>query len=187
MIFRNAIINDINGVIELQEKYLLANTPINNRKNGFVTTPFSFKQIENIISLEGLFVAEYDLKIIAYAFAGSWDFFSQWAIFPFMLNRLEQLNFRDELIFKNNSFQYGPICIDENFRGAGVFQNLFEFMRIKMNKQYKIGVTFINKINERSYIAHTQKLKMDIIDEFEFNNNYYYGLAFFVNESVLTN
>jgi hypothetical protein len=39
-------------------------------------------------------------------------------------------------------------------------------------------VTLINKINPRSVAAHTRKLDLTIVDEFEFNGNFYYGLAF---------
>jgi hypothetical protein len=51
-------------------------------------------------------------------------------------------------------------------------------MRSSFAAQYPIGVTFINKANPRSLAAHTQKLNLEIIDEFEFNGNFYYGLGF---------
>jgi hypothetical protein len=38
-------------------------------------------------------------------------------------------------------------------------------------------VTFVNKTNNRSYEAHTRKLGLDVIQEFEFNNNLYYEMA----------
>jgi hypothetical protein len=44
--------------------------------------------------------------------------------------------------------------------------------------RFSIGVTFINKLNPRSLKAHTHKLDLEIIDEFEFKENSYYGLAF---------
>jgi hypothetical protein len=185
MIVRKATQSDTNGIIELQEKYLFTNIPENQRENGFVTTPFTIEQVEKIIALDGLFIAEADHIIIAYAFAGSWDYFSQWAIFPFMLSRLKQLHFRGEAVTPENSFQYGPICIEQSYRGSGLFQKLFEAMRTGMRSKYPIGITFINKINKRSYAAHTKKLKMSTIDEFEFNNNNYYGLAFPTKESVI--
>ena len=185
MIFRNATHADIDGVLALQSKYLLANIAESERQNGFVTTPFTVKQIEDIISLDGLFIAEDNSKVIAYAFAGSWDYFSQWAIFPFMVSRLAELHFTTETMTVDNSFQYGPICIDGAYRGTGVLQQLFEAMRIGMSTRYPIGVTFINQINKRSYEAHTRKLKMKVIDDFEFNGNKFYGLAFLTSESVL--
>jgi hypothetical protein len=185
MNIRNATYKDIEEVLSLQAKYLLVNTPENERENGFVTTPFTIEQIENIIAQDGLFIAIIDNKVIAYAFAGSWEYFSQWAIFPFMATRLSNYSLGNEDITTNNSFQYGPICIDLTYRGSGLFQQLFESMRIAMNKRYPTGITFINKINKRSYEAHTKKLGMKIVDEFTFNNNNFYGLAFDTNVSVL--
>ena len=185
MIFRKATNFDIAGVIELQSTYLLANIAEAERENGFVTTPFTIEQIEQAIAIDGVFIAEDENKIVAYAFAASWDYFSQWKIFTFMVRRLPSLEFTSETITTKNSFQYGPICIDENYRGSGLFQQLGELMRIEMNQQYSIGITFINKINKRSFEAHTKKLKIKVIDHFEFNENHYYGLAFLTSETVL--
>jgi hypothetical protein len=39
-------------------------------------------------------------------------------------------------------------------------------------------LTFINKLNQRSFAAHTRKLNIEIIDEFELNGNSFYTLAF---------
>lgn len=63
---------DIEGVLSLQEKYLHRNLSEIERKSGFVTTPFTVGQIEEILEQNGLFVAEDEDKlIVAYAFAGS--------------------------------------------------------------------------------------------------------------------
>ena len=185
MVLRNATIDDVEGVLTLQAKYLLANTPEDERENGFVTTPFTVEQIENIIAQNGLFIARIENKVVAYAFAGSWEYFSQWAIFPFMATRLNNYSVENKEVTTENSFQYGPICIDVDFRGSGLFQQLFEAMRIAMGKHYPIGITFINKINKRSYEAHTKKLKMKVVDEFTFINNNFYGLAFDTKVSVI--
>ena len=58
-------------------------------------------------------------------------------------------------------------------------------MRIEFVKKYPISITFINKVNVISEKAHTKKLGWKIIDEFEFNNKTYLGLAFDMNNSVL--
>ena len=58
-------------------------------------------------------------------------------------------------------------------------------MRVELIKKYPISITFINKINVISEKAHTKKLGWEIIDEFEFNNNSYIGLAFNMKKSVL--
>ena len=177
---------DIDGVLNLQDKYLYSKLTETERESGFVTTPFTAKQIEEIIGQNGMFIAENEKDgLIAYTFAGSWKYFEQWEIFNFMVARFPKLAFNGSNITTENSFQYGPICIDKNYRGRGLLNLLFEEMRIEFLKKYPISVTFINKVNTISTAAHTKKLNWEIIDEFEFNNKIYIGLAFDMKNSVL--
>ncbi len=178
--------NDIDGILSLQEKYLYRNLSETERESGFVTTPFTVDQIEEIIKQNGIFIAEDESDvIIAYAFAGSWEYFEQWEIFNFMVSRFPQLSFNGHEITTVNSFQYGPVCIEKSYRGNGLLNLIFEEMRIEFIKRYPISVTFINKVNAISEKAHTKKLGWKIIDEFEFNSKTYIGLAFDMKNSVL--
>ena len=94
-----------------------------------------------------------------------------------MITLCPTYKFNETQITVDNSFQYGPICIDMPYRGKGIVTILVEFMKLNMQKKYPIAVTFINKINIPSYKAHTQKLDWIVISEFAFNNNEYYVLA----------
>ncbi|NJL52977.1 MAG: hypothetical protein HC930_13640 [Hydrococcus sp. SU_1_0] len=67
--------------------------------------------------------------------------------------------------------------MDRTWRGSGAFPQLFVTMRSSLAERYPIGITFINRLNQRSLKAH-QKLNLEIIDEFEFNQGSYYSLAF---------
>lgn len=177
---------DIEGVLALQARYLYRNLSDEERKKGFVTTPFTVSQLEEILLENGLFIAETeDGKIVSYVFAGSWNYFEQWGIFNFMVSRFPEVSFQGKEITTSNSFQYGPICIDENYRGKGLLNQIFEEMRLEFCKKYPISITFINKINAISTRAHTKKLGWEIIDEFQFNNNTYIGLALDMTKSVL--
>ena len=177
MITRTAIELDIPGILELQSANLLTNIAAAELAGGFVTTPFTVSQLQTLLTQDGIFVVEEQGQIAGYVFAGSWDFFAQWPIFPLMIGRFQKLNFQGISITAQNSFQYGPICIDRSLRGTGAFQQLFATMCAGFADRYSIGVTFINKLNARSIAAH-QKLPLEVIDEFEFNNNSFYGLAF---------
>lgn len=179
-------IKDIPGVLSLQERNLYSNLSEEERKKGFVTTPFTVPQLEEIIKLNGLFVAENERKVlVAYAFAASWKYFEQWEIFNVMVSRFPKLVFNNEKITTKNTFQYGPVCIDMEYRGRGILNLIFEEMRIELLKKYPISITFINKVNTISTIAHTRKLGWEIIDEFELNGNNYIVLALDMNKSVL--
>lgn len=176
--------SDIESVLELHELNLVSNLTEEEKKSGFVTTPFSIEQLTYVIQNEGLFIAKDRNIIIAYLFAESWDYFSQYPIFEYMIGLFPKLEFQDFDVNATNSFQYGPICIAKEYRGKGLIHSLFEFMRIHTVKRYPLGVTFINKANLPSLKAHTEKLKWTIISDFEFNQNAYYILAYDMNLSV---
>jgi hypothetical protein len=182
MIFRIAIESDIAKILKLQSANLYTNLSEAEKTDGFVTTPFTTEQIKTLIDQTGVFVADRDNTIAGYIFAGSWNFFSQWAIFPHMVSRFPQLKFQGMPITTNSTFQYGPVCIDRTWRGKGVFPQLFETMRSSFSSRFPIGITFINQINSRSLFAHNQKLNLEIIDEFEFNGNSYYSLGFWTKD-----
>jgi hypothetical protein len=177
--------NDIDGVLDLQKLYLVSNLYEEEKKSGFVTTPFTAELLIYVINNEGLFIAKDNGKIIAYVFAESWNFFSQYPIFEYMISLFPRLKFLDFEVNATSSFQYGPICIDKKYRGQGLINSLFEFMRIHTVKRYPLGVTFINKTNIPSLKAHTEKLKWTVIDDFQFNDNDYYILAYDMNKTLV--
>lgn len=155
MLTRLANTADISKVLKLQSSYLYSNLSENERKEGFVTTPFSIPQLEEVIKENGLFVAQNEMGyIVAYAFAASWHYFSQWEIFNYMVSRFPNLSFNGKEITTENSFQYGPVCIGKKYRGTGLLPLLFEEMRLELLKKYPISITFINKINLVSQKAH---------------------------------
>ena len=101
-------------------------------------------------------------------------------------NRFREGNI-PSVITTDNSFQYGPVCLDMAYRSRGLLNRLFETMRLEWAKKYPLSVTFINQVNERSTQAHIRKLGWEIIDRFTFNGNKYYGLIFEMSKSVLNN
>ena len=183
--FELAQLNDIEGVLDLQKLYLVSNLTEEEKKSGFVTTPFTADLLTYVINNEGLFIAKDNGIIIAYVFAESWNFFSQYPIFEYMISLFPSLKFLNVEINTINSFQYGPICIDKKYRGQGLINLLFEFMRIHTVKRYQVGVTFINKTNIPSLKAHTEKLNWTVIDDFQFNDNDYYILAYDMSKPTL--
>jgi len=64
-------------------------------------------------------------------------------------------------------------------------EKLFDFAIEEISKKYEILVTFVNKINPRSYEAHKRKMGLEVIQEFQFNNNNYYEFVFDTSKRVL--
>ena len=185
MIARPGTRDDINGIIALQRVNLYENLSPEERKQGFVTTPFSEGRLLELIGERGVFVIEDQGKIMGYVMAGSWAFFSRWPIFPFMVSRLGSLSATGAPFTVEGTFQYGPVCINSVLRGSGIFPVLFEEMRKEFSSRFPIGITFINRLNERSYNAHTHKLGMTAIDAFSFSGRDYHMLSFDATRPVI--
>ncbi len=177
-IIRMAIESDLDGILDLQSHNLYSQLSPTELAGGFVTTPFTPELLRQLFIQNGAFVAESKGKIVGYLLAADWTFFSRWEIFRVMVDRLPDLRLQGEKIAVDRSFQYGPICIDRAMRGSDIFPQLFGLMRSNFAPKFPIGVTFINKLNQRSFAAHTRKLDLKIIDEFEFKGNLFYTLAF---------
>jgi len=181
---RKATESDIGGILDLQEMYLYSQLDEEERKNGFVTTPFTPEQIKDIIGKSGLFLCEDGDQIIAYVFAGTWDYYEQWPIFPYMTSRFPKLSFKNFEVTTSATFQYGPVCLDMAYRGKKNFNAVFEEMRLHWMKKFPLAVTFINAVNEVSVRAHS-KIGWEEIDQFEYNGNRYLSLAFDMKHSVI--
>jgi hypothetical protein len=179
MIYRNATLEDITAISELQKKYHVLTISDEDKPHGFVTTLFTEEQFAELIENEnGIAIACDGERVVGYAMAASWNYWSKWPLFQYMIKDLPDTVYMGQVLSVENSYQYGPICIDKEYRGTDVLPKLFDFSREQMNKKYPILVTFINHINPRSYEAHTRKLGLDVIKNFVFNNNNYYELGY---------
>lgn len=178
-------LEDIEDVLTLHRKYQIDTILEEDKKDGFVTTNFTREQLKKLILEEqGLFIARHEGAVVAYVMAASWQFWSVWPIFSRMIADLPKLTFAGHTLSTENSYQYGPVCVDKAYRGSGVLEAIFEFAREKMSHRYPVLVTFINQINTRSYRAHTQKLGLVVLAEFDFNNNHYLELAYDTSKSL---
>jgi hypothetical protein len=174
-----AELSDIDDTLTLHYKYQVDSIAEQDKRDGFVTTAFTKEELTRLINEEsGLFIARKDGEVVAYVMAASWDYWSNWPMFAHMIKDLPNLEYLGQQLSTVNSYQYGPVCIDKSVRGSGVLESIFDFSRASMAKRYPILVTFINKINPRSYAAHTKKLGLEVIQEFEYNTNHYYELVY---------
>ena len=178
MEYKVATVEEIEATLRLHAKYQVDTIAEEDKKDGFVTTPFTKEELQALIEQEqGLFIAKEGEEVVAYVMAASWQFWSKWAMFRHMIEDLQNLAYKGEKLSVENSYQYGPICIDKRYRGTEVLPNIFHFARKQMAKRYPILITFVNQINPRSFQAHTRKLGLDVIQEFEFNGNRYWELG----------
>ena len=178
MEYKIATLADIDATLKLHAKYQVDSIADEDKKDGFVTTAFTKEELTQLIEQEqGLFIAKEGEEVLAYVMSASWEFWSKWEMFRHMIADLPNLSYNDVPLSTENSYQYGPICIDKRVRGTEVLPTIFDFALEHMSKRYLILVTFVNQINPCSYEAHHRKLGLAIIQEFEFNGNRYWEMG----------
>lgn len=179
MKIQSASFEDIPGILTLLQANHVDNLSETEKKNGFVTTNMTDQQLAELIRKEsGVAIAKGDDgKILAFAMAGPWEYWSEWPFFAYMIEKLPEFSINSQQLTTKNSYQYGPICIDPSVRGTGLFAKVFFASLASMKERYPFMVTFINQINPRSYAAHTRKVGMTEVGTFDFNQNHYYLMA----------
>lgn len=184
--YQLATVDHIPQIQVLQTHYHIQTIQEKDKKDGFVTTLFTAEQFEALILEEGgLTIALDGDKVVAYVMAASWHYWRTWPLFQHMIEDLKNLSYLGQVLTVDNSYQYGPICIDKAYRSTEVLYEIFEFSRQQMVLRYPVLITFINHINPRSYTAHVDKLGLEVLKSFTFNNNQYYCLAYDTSKPVL--
>ncbi len=169
---------DFADILKLQDENLVTNLSPEARADGFVSTPFTLELMNELKSPNRFLIArdEESDALAGYVFMGSWAFCARWPAFQVAIARFP-LKWHGHSIEVEQTFQYGPICVAQEFRGQGVLSLLFEGVKAQMRDEFFVGTTWINKANGRSMKAHA-RLGLESLDEFELGDNSYVLLAF---------
>ncbi len=185
MEYRIATIDDIEQVLALHFRYHVESISDRDRADGFVTTALTRELLVELIEEEnGLVVAVDEDRIAGYLMSASWQYCSKWPLFQYMISRLGELEFKGTTLSDTNSYQYGPVCIDTEYRGTGVLQGLLACSLTVMKDRYPILVTFVNKVNTRSMNAHENKLHFTPLLDFDFQGKNFVLFAYGTSEPV---
>jgi len=177
ILFRKATPADFEGILRLQHQNLLATLQGEDLSQGFLSIEFTREQLHKVNSELGIFVAVQGKVVVGYLMAETAEFAIGSPLISHMLKRLKHVVF-DDITLSCGFFVYGPVCIDRPSRGQGILDGLFRFMEETLRADYDVGIAFVSLRNPRSLRAHTAKLGMRVIDDFEFGGERYNTLAF---------
>lgn len=170
--------DDLEAVLRLQAKYHIDDIAPEDKDDGFYSTRLTARQMESLMSRErGLAVAVDGGRLVGYAMAASWKYWSFLPTYAHFISKLRYYSFKKQTLSICNTYQYGPICLEKDVRGTGVFEKLFFYSLHSMVPHYPIMAAFIHKLNPRAYAAHAFKIGMTPIGEIKYENNSYYWLA----------
>lgn len=132
-------------------------------QGGGLLGEYPLRKVESMFaSSQHVIIAHEEDRIIGVVFS----FDSQSPTLPPLVQYIAQ-QFKKEM---NNSWFYGPVCIDVSYRGKNILKSLYDAI---CAQQTGSPVAFINVDNIRSLKAH-QKLGLQKIAEFSFDEIDYY-------------
>ena len=184
LMIRHATAADMPGIRALLKKYHRDTISDKDRPGGFVTTAITDEQLTDLIEKENgvmIIVRPSDApspdEVLAFCFAAPWEFWKSWPLFAYMIEIMPEYEFEGKKIVVEETYQYGPICVDTSIRGTGAFADLFYASLKDFKDRFPVMITFVNSINGRSENAHNNKAHMQTIGTFDFNDNHYLMMA----------
>ena len=177
---RLATLEDMEGVKALLKKYHRDTISDEDRPDGFVTTAITDEQLAELIEKEhGVTVIAEPSQggndsILGFCFAAPWEFWSAWPLFRHMIEIIPGYEFEGRPLVLDETYQYGPMCVDSSIRGTGAFEKLFFTSLSQFRDRFPVMLTFVNQINKRSENAHNNKAHMETLGTFDFGGNHYF-------------
>lgn len=169
---------DFAAILALQARYHLSSAVLSELEQGFVTTELDETLLERLHAGRGLWIArDPNGELAAYACAVPWEFYGN-GRFLDAVRELLPLPLDERRVSADNTFLYGPICIDAPFRGRGLLESLTDAIRARYAAQFAFGLCFIDVRNARSLAAHERKLGFRRVARLPFADEIYDVLVF---------
>lgn len=182
IVIRLAGTGDFDAIDALQREYLHDHLTPAQRADGFLSAAFTREQLLRMSTDLGIDAAIDDGRLVAYLCAFRTTDQPRPPVIEAMLAALPATRFDDHVLHMDRCYIYGPVCIARSHRGAGLLARLFAAQRGRLSSTFAEGAAFIAQSNARSLSAHTHKLGMQRVGEFQCHGNGYHIVAFHTRE-----
>jgi hypothetical protein len=176
MDYRRASNGDFEKMVVLQDKYVISNLAPDQRSDGYLSGKFSAEQFADFNRDLCAVVADDASRLAGYLCASSNEFNKQFGLSGKLVSQYPHINFNGRSLDKWNSFVSGPICVESDYRGQGIFPGLYDRLFTLVPEDYDVAVVLVSLSNPRSQRAH-EKIGMISLDKFEFDGRRFAVLA----------
>jgi GNAT superfamily N-acetyltransferase len=146
---------DLLGIQILQEQNVAAVLSAKELADeGFVTARHDLDLLREMNHPFPHVLARDGKKVVGYALVMEKAFSLHLPVLIPMFEKINQLYYQNSALAEQSWFVMGQICIAKQYRGQGVFQNLYAKMRAGMSASFRYVITQIAQRNPRSIRAH---------------------------------
>jgi len=185
---RRATAGDVAGIVDLESRYYVRNLDATARAKGFISILHSPQWFASAIESGGMHVAvtadEDIVGFIAVTDPPDRDTARLPPIVRAILDLVDTLEANGKPIAAQRWALRGPVCIDEAFRGCGIYAAFNATTGEFYRHRYDLGVVFVAADNPRSLHTTTTKLRARSLAEFAVDSKRYHLLVFDFADSV---
>lgn len=147
--------HEISQVLHLQKKYHKDQLNISDRnKNGYVTVVHTFELLDSMKSILPQIIALHEETVVGYALSMSKEMSDWIPVLQPMFKIFEEVSINDVSLKSLNYYVMGQICIDEKFRGKGIFRSLYNQHKRYFSDRFDYCITEVAVRNIKSMMAH---------------------------------
>ncbi|HEV7347593.1 GNAT family N-acetyltransferase [Telluribacter sp.] len=163
---------DLRQILDLQRRNLKTQiSEQTKREQGFVTVSHEWAQLQLMQSLTPQIVAKAGGRVVAYALAMLPPMGGLIPDLQPMFEIIDEVEWNGKYLRDYRYYVMGQICVDEKYRGQGIFDGLYQKHKELYSAGYELLVTEISTSNPRSQRAHervgfcTIHTHLDHVDE----------------------
>ena len=147
--------DELAQIHELNQLNLKQNLSEKEKKEeGFVSWLYSMKLLEQMHKLAPSIIVKDEDKVVGYALVTLKEAREFHPDLRTMITNLQPLHYNGKSLFTYSFYCMGQICIDKNYRGKGVFNNLYQHHKKIYQTKFDLLITEISTHNPRSQKAH---------------------------------
>ncbi len=147
--------DDLRQVLDLQRRnHKSTVTEIVKQKQGFVTVRHTWEQLNAMHQAAPQIVAKDSEEVVAYALAMLPDAATLIPDLQPMFALLDEIIWQNKKLTDYRYYVMGQVCVDEAYRGKGVFDGLYQKHRELYRSDFDLLITEVSINNTRSMRAH---------------------------------
>jgi hypothetical protein len=173
--FRRAIDADYTQIVDLQLRNLDVNLNNDQKSGGFLSGYFEEPALRRMNEDMCVLVCAEGALVAGFIGLSSLEFNRNLGMPGALVAAARSHEFDGKPLLEWTSSLCGPVCIEEQFRGIGLFAQLYEQIP-NFIPQCKLAITSVSTENARSLRAH-EKVGLQRVFEFSWNEKTFVCLA----------
>jgi ribosomal protein S18 acetylase RimI-like enzyme len=146
---------ELQQILKLQEENLIQYIDETEmRSQGFVTLHHDLQILEQMHKLAPTVIIKDNDKVVAYALTMLQECRQLVPDLEPMFSLLDKLSWNDKLLTEHSFYVMGQVCIAKQYRGQGLFDELYRHHKKMYQSQFELFITEIATRNTRSIRAH---------------------------------